>query len=133
MTWRYLLIVLSVLGLLSACSRVDSISRYGVQATLTDGHSGRAISKIPVHLKVDRSNLDQTSSRRGKISAPCVKFSYWTWLGGPMHGSRSEARIEIDCPGYERRIFTWDRDRSPGQYRERRGVIDLGEVKLQPR
>lgn len=112
---------------------MDSVSRYGVRATLVDSSSGQPIKAYPIHLEVDRSDFEQTTTGRGRISAPSVKYSYWTWLGGPMHASNEKARIEIHSPGFQPRTFTWDRDSSPVQFSERRGTIDLGVVKLQPR
>ena len=132
-TCRHLLIALSLLSVLPACSRVYSVSRYGVQAALVDTSSGQAITTHPVHVKVDRSDFALTTTRRGRISTPSAKFGYWTWLGGPMWGSNEKARIEISSPGYQPRTFIWDRYNSPGPFNEHRGTIDLGEVKLQPR
>lgn len=119
--------------LVTACSRVDAVSHYGIEATLVDKTSGQVIAKRPVRVSVDGKEFDRVSDRRGKVEIPAVKYGYWTWLGGPMHWSNHKAEIAIQVPGFQSWTTRWNRVSAVPSFPEKRGAIDLGKVNLQSR
>lgn len=119
--------------LVTACSRVDSVSRYGIEATLVNTTSGQVIAKRPLRVSVDGKEFDRMSDRRGEVEIPAVKYGYWTWLGGPVHWSNQKAEISIQVPGFQPWTSHWSRVAAVQSFPEKQGVIDLGRVNLQPR
>ena len=116
----------------ASCYSVNSVKRYGIESTLLDAGQASPITNAPVMVTIDDETFTQKSSRHGDIRVrPDIEHRI-TWLGGPPILSDHEAKIKIECIGYEPLTVDWFRhfpERNAGAL-EDRGVIHLGELKL---
>ena len=101
-----------------------STSQPIIKGRLVDGRDGSAIAKRSVKITVDNETFTHTTNPQGGWRVPLSKIHY---------NIGSEAKIQIDCPGYNHEQINWTKKNDPNKKALDAGVINLGTIRLEKR
>lgn len=123
---------LGLVAVVTGCTPVAMVQRYGIDAVLVDRQSGEPASRMPVRVSIDDDAVTRTTGHDGSLRRSPEWDWHLSWLGGPAYSSDPEARIEIVASGFVPERITWRRYREDERFVEVDGVIHLGTIQLQP-
>ncbi|MEO5713703.1 MAG: hypothetical protein ABIT37_09465 [Luteolibacter sp.] len=125
-------LTLPVLAILSAaavsCASAHphraSASQPAVRGQLVDAKTSAPVAKQPVQITVDGQQFKRTSSPQGGFRIPLAKI---------QHDVRSDAKVTVDCDGYQRRTINWTRLNDPTRKSPETANVNLGTIRLEKR
>jgi hypothetical protein len=130
------IVLVSLCCVLSSCSPVNSITRYGITARMIDADSKQPIARTETKIVADGIAFDKTSTEDGLIAVPAKRQLKLSWLGGPVVHNHLEAAMEIEPDGYLRTRFRWAPhlpEHSSSNFIETNGVVDVGTIEMKKR
>lgn len=122
----------SAIGCCALPQRGYVVSRHGVRAGLIHGKNERTLDRKPVEVTIDGTKFERTTDRRGRIHVPAETTRRWQWFGWPDYDGKTHSSIDIKGTGFKSQHIDWDKKADKKTRKERKGVIDLGYVTLDP-
>lgn len=122
----------SAIGCCALPQRGYVVSRHGVRAGLIHGKNERTLDRKPVEVTIDGQKFERTTDRKGRIHVPAETTRRWQWFGWPDYDGKKQSSIDITGTGFKSQHIDWDKKADKKTRKERKGVIDLGYLTLEP-